>query len=388
MPIIINPEAEARYRAQRRNSTIASLLIGILVLLLIGAIFFKIAVYINNHKTEPIVTFSAPAEPQSELKKPKVTTQVTKKPSPSSSSSASQVLAAVNTTSSFSVPVPDNITESLSLNFGAQEGFGSGWGDTGSGFGQSGGGALTLFGRTDGSGLVGNFYDQKIDRKKKITALGKVYKSGDRTTAHANLIRDLFKDDFSESRMEEFYVADTKLSFTQLVMENEDAQIAPEAFNVQDEVTPSGWIVIYEGSMAAPKTDYYKFVGRFDDLLLVFIDDKLVFDGSWRNNRYTDFQSSQKIFGRKSLIPQAFLESDYIKLDSNNKIKIIVGETPGGFVGGGLFIKEKGKKYKVANGQEILPPFSTEPLSKETKERLLAMPIPIEVDDVPVFGVL
>lgn len=177
-PFKNSPEAEARYRAQRRNTTIASLLIGVLVLLLIGVIFLKIGVYIYQNKTEPIVTFTSPVISENVLEKPKVTNQVVKKPSPSSSSAVSQVLVSKNSTSSFSVPVADTVTDNLSLDFGTSEGFGSGWGDTGSGFGSAGGGEFALMGQK-GSGERVCFiidYSKSMDVKDKIGLLKKELK--------------------------------------------------------------------------------------------------------------------------------------------------------------------------------------------------------------------
>ena len=174
------------------------------------------------------------------------------------------------------------LTDSMSLDFGASEGFGTGWGSSGMGAG-AGSGSFTLFGKVGGGGLVGSFYDQKIDREKRITPLGEIYRSGRSRvkSGHAQAVQDLAEVNYSEESLEQYYKASTELSYTHLVMENQIATAAPEAFGVEKEVTPSGWIVVYQGKITAPKSKKYRFVGVFDDLMMVYINDELVFDGSW-----------------------------------------------------------------------------------------------------------
>ena len=53
-----SPEAQAILAAQKRNSTIASIIIGILIMALLALIFYWCAVTIFTDKTEPMVAFS------------------------------------------------------------------------------------------------------------------------------------------------------------------------------------------------------------------------------------------------------------------------------------------------------------------------------------------
>ena len=67
-----------------------------------------------------------------------------------------------------------------------------------------------------------------------------------------------------------------------------------------------------------------------------------------------------------------------------------IGECPGGKVGFVLMIEEKDGKYRtMANGQKILPLFTTETISDQTRERV-KKGFPnweFEWDNVPVFPV-
>lgn len=133
----LSPEARARLDAMRRNSTISSIVIAVLVvtlvLLVLGFVFMKPFF----KETPVIVTYNAsiPAEEVVETKK--VSTNTQQKPSAPSSSSA-KVIAA-NTTSNLAVPVPEVDVPNPSTDFGNGDDFGDGWGTGGDGGGGGGG---------------------------------------------------------------------------------------------------------------------------------------------------------------------------------------------------------------------------------------------------------
>ena len=140
----MNPELEARLAAQRRNSTVASVIVGILMLCLLALIFWAIGVNLFTRKTEAIVAYSEEALEEDVVEKVKINNSVQKTPS-SPSSSAVQVITAVSQ-SNFAVPTPDVVVDSLSVDFGDSDGFGDGWGGGGSGFGSGGAGAFSFMG--------------------------------------------------------------------------------------------------------------------------------------------------------------------------------------------------------------------------------------------------
>ena len=148
-----NPEVVAKLAAQRRNSTIASLITGVLLMLLLALLFWIIGIQIFSERVEPIAVFSEESLFEDEIEQEKVQVEVKKTPSPpSSSSSMAPVIAAV-AESDFSITVPDVTTDTITTDFGASEGFGTGWGagngngsGSGNGFGKGGGGAFSFMG--------------------------------------------------------------------------------------------------------------------------------------------------------------------------------------------------------------------------------------------------
>ncbi len=136
----LSPEAQAKINAQKRNSTICSIIIALLTCGVLVVILFYIAISQLFKNNEEMVTYSSAPETETEEKivKPEMNNQVEKKPS-SPSSSMAKVIAA-NTPSATAVSVPDQVVAELSPDFGDGDDFGDGWGN------ESGNGA-------DGSGF-------------------------------------------------------------------------------------------------------------------------------------------------------------------------------------------------------------------------------------------
>ncbi len=134
----LSPEAQAALAAQKRNSTISSLIIALLVIALLGVILAFIGLALSKQNTEEIVSYAPSSDKNDEVVKPEMNNQVEKKPSAPSSSMA-KVIAA-NTPSAVAVPVPDVQVTEPSLDFGDGDDFGDGWGD-GDGNGNGGGGS-------------------------------------------------------------------------------------------------------------------------------------------------------------------------------------------------------------------------------------------------------
>lgn len=132
----LSPEAQARLQAQRRNSTISSIIISLLVVVLIGLILAFIFLEPLLRNTPVIVSYSANVVDEDKLEAKKMTNNVERKPSAPSSSIA-KVIAA-NTSSPTAVPVPEIDVPDPSTDFGNGDDFGDGWGSGGDGGGGGG----------------------------------------------------------------------------------------------------------------------------------------------------------------------------------------------------------------------------------------------------------
>ncbi len=132
----LSPEAQAKLDAQKRTSTISSIVISILVIVMIFLVLgiFLLPSIIKENPT--IVTYSASLAEEPDLNVKKITNQVQRKPSAPTNSMA-KVIAA-NSTSPTAIPVPDIDVVTPNADFGDGEDFGGGWGE-GEGTGAAGG---------------------------------------------------------------------------------------------------------------------------------------------------------------------------------------------------------------------------------------------------------
>jgi hypothetical protein len=133
----LSPEALENLRRQQRNSTISSILVSFLV---VATIFLVMGIFFINiqvKETPTIVTYESQTVDENQMEERKVSTQVQRKPS-APSSSMSKVIAASNSTSAVSIPVPDVDVSTPSMDFGDGHDFGGGWGTAGD-FGTGGG---------------------------------------------------------------------------------------------------------------------------------------------------------------------------------------------------------------------------------------------------------
>lgn len=136
----LSPEAQARLDAQKRNSTISSILVSILVVVLLGVILAFIFLPPILKENPPIISYQAPPSEDPDLQQKKMTNSVERKPSAPSSARSKVITAA--TTSNVAVPVPEIDIPDPSTDFGDGDDFGDGWGSGGEGGGGGGFGAI------------------------------------------------------------------------------------------------------------------------------------------------------------------------------------------------------------------------------------------------------
>ena len=180
-------------------------------------------------------------------------------------------------------------------------GYGNGGGLGGLGFGFE----MDLFGSSRGTGneFIGNFYDLKKTRNGELSDIGANRQLAWEETAeqrakdkhevafwrhpkfeqarseYKEAIRN-FAGSWNERRFEDYFKAPKQKYTTCFMMPEMEADQAPKAFGVADQVEPSFWVCHYKGTIAAPETGRYRFCGIGDDIMLVRIGKRLVLDAS------------------------------------------------------------------------------------------------------------
>lgn len=211
------------------------------------------------------------------------------------------------------------------------------------------------FGRAErkGATLIGIFYDLKqTQQREPIPEYARLY---------AASIDEFLVAGLDEALLNRFFRAAKPLYTTQLAIPMMSAAGAPKAFGVENVVKPSYWVVHYKGQVAPPADGTYRFVGNFDDLLVVAIDRKVVLEGNRPDTRFPKLawkEAADK--GPRVAANELARYGNWITLKANQPvdIDILVGERPGGQFHGVLLYEKQGETYpRDGRGQIILPLF-------------------------------
>jgi len=130
----ITPEIQAKLDTQRRNASISSLIIAVLICSLIVAVLFYIALKPLFNNIDPLVTYASKAQPTNTHTPPEFNDEVKKTPASTASNIANMIVASIPA----AVAVTVTETDLPSLDYGDGKDFGSG-GGIGDGDGPNGG---------------------------------------------------------------------------------------------------------------------------------------------------------------------------------------------------------------------------------------------------------
>jgi hypothetical protein len=211
------------------------------------------------------------------------------------------------------------------------------------------------FGRSERKSgtLIGIFYDLKQTQQRQPIA--------DYARHYTRSIDEFLVAGFDEVLFNRFFRAARPLYTTQLNMRRMNADAAPKAFGVDDVVEPSYWIVHYKGQVAPPANGTYRFVGNFDDVLIVAVNGKVVLDGSLVGTRFPKLgwtEPSDK--GPSVAVNKGSRYGNWLDLKAGQPVDldILIGERPGGVFYGVLLYEKKGETYPLdGNGHALLPLF-------------------------------
>jgi hypothetical protein len=311
-------------------------------------------------------------------------------------------IAALGAATGLTLPEPDELTQMVSLGglssgalSGGRGGSGTGGGKgdgNGLGFGNglapgmsTGNGSKNPFGMIDpnNGALVGTFYDLKQSSDREPTDM-----TDDQFREE---VKDIVKRGLKDSAFRKYFKAPRELYQTKLHIPILQADGAPAAFEVEKEVQPKRWIVVYRGAVTPPKSGKFRFVGASDDLLYVRLNNRPAFDygytlastGTHLFNRGKDMEGDDNSDLAKEVrklspmeLPITFYK--YAQTPRHNQniggmavgpefeveygktypIEILIGEIPGGYFSVSLMIEEVGATYqKDPAGYPILPLF-------------------------------
>jgi len=141
----LSSELQEKLSVHKRNTTISSLMVALLLIALIGVILFMISMALPPQEI-PVLTAYKSHTPAKEttVEEKKITLKPQRKPSAPSSSMTRTI--ASHSASTVAIPIPDFEGEEISLDFGNNDGLEAGWGNTtADSTAEYGGGNVTFF---------------------------------------------------------------------------------------------------------------------------------------------------------------------------------------------------------------------------------------------------
>lgn len=246
-----------------------------------------------------------------------------------------------------------------------------------------------------GSFIEGALIGRLIDFKRDSAGVNRVDYTDDGYWSDA---RSLVEGDFSEQALARFYRPPKAMAFTHLLMRRQPAENGPKAFGAEELMQSRGWAAYYKGTIVPEAAGRYRFVGYFDDQLVVRLDHKVVLEANWGGGKKlkprritgwapTDAACCGKWAGFHGIV-SPLVPGDWFEVEAGKPlfIELMIGERSGSKVGGLLLIQQAGVEYpKDHVGRPILPIFSTRPLSWQDREYIQALKYKISTD-APLFN--
>lgn len=193
---------------------------------------------------------------------------------------------------------------------------------------------------------------------------------------------------FSKSAMSKYLVAPKQVALNKVYIPTCPAVDGPKAFGLTD-AGDTGWMAFYTGTLKVDKKMRFRFVGYFDEFMVISINGNVVFEAEWLPGtpqisgngpgRITGWKPSDPTMVGKSVSWQRsayMVYGDWISAEPGKplKIELALGETAGGACGGLLCVQVEGEKYpevacKLGKHLE-LPVFSSRKLAMTERERI------------------
>lgn len=205
------------------------------------------------------------------------------------------------------------------------------------------------------SALVGILYDLKQDQSRKPTKMD--------IRTYGRVIDEFISKGWDEGVLNRYFRAARPLYTTQVFIPLIPASAAPKAFEVENIVKPSFWIIHYKGQVSAPSSGQWRFWGYGEEVCSVAINGKNVLLSNWREITTPSVGwKSPELPGQRAASGH-IKAGDWIELEAGQvvDIDVLIGERGGGVFAAYLLIEKRGETYEKIDGHPILPVFQLAP---------------------------
>ena len=232
---------------------------------------------------------------------------------------------------------------------------------------------MSMFGGTKsaevGNDFEGTFYSVAYDRRGEKTSMD--------SARLLTLVRQFIDSGWNPYIFAPYYRASQKLYTTQIFLPSMSSEFGPSFFGIPSgpDFDPYLWCVHYKGKIANQKGGRFRFRGFGDDILLVRVNGKLVFNGSHGHHReyLSDWESDSDDDWKYYIGAGECAVGNWFELEPGTSVamEVLIGEIPGGDFCAYLLVEKEGEDYpKNRQGMPVLPVFKTAEIPEGVKDKI------------------
>lgn len=247
--------------------------------------------------------------------------------------------------------------------------------------------------------LVGYLIDTKRDASGKEKTQN--MRAND-AKLYFDALREVVKSGFAKTELNKHFQVPKRLAVTKMFIPEQPAKNGPAAFGADKDFKEGAWFAYYTGTLKPKKSGKYRFIGYFDEVMVVRINKKIVLECAYGvgpqqnanacpNHAMTGWKAKDTSMDKKIVSPQRnsfMVFGDWVEMKSGQEytMDLVVGEGPGGACGGLLLIEEEGAKYETVDGRKKYPIFASRPLATKDKDNMKTYKWPFSVDSPIMNG--
>lgn len=222
------------------------------------------------------------------------------------------------------------------------------------------------------SALIGILYDCKQDQQRQRKPMNQ--------RLYDELLNEFLSSGWDETVLNRYYRVSDPLYTSQIYIPLSRASGAPKAFDVEDVVEPSYWLIHYKGQVTPPGSGRWRFWGYGSEVCSVAVNGKLVLASNWVEDSKLHPIPLPGLKWESSAPPGRSVHrglltaSTWLTLQAGEvlDLDVLIGERAGGNFCAVLLIEKEGESYETRDGHPLyhvfqLAPYQT-PAAKDSRK--------------------
>ena len=163
------------------------------------------------------------------------------------------------------------------------------------------------------------------------------------TDNQTKLFSEFFTSGWDEKLLERFYRAKDSVTAFQVLVPGMASTMGPKSFGVEKEIPYARhWMVLYKGTVTAPKDGTFRFLGRADDMIAVRFNNQNIFVDTIQSfDKPTMTSFSPPVSQKKEQLGVSYGKWFSVSAGTAYPIEVAIAEMPGGYFTAQLYIEDK-----------------------------------------------